>query len=313
MKRTALPTRAFAVSNPLVWDLPKVGLLSAIYLDIQATVGGGPIVAPNALGTACIVNRVRLTANSGIDLINISGPGYHYLLRNYLEDYRDPVPFNAGAGGAMSVIALGAFDLSMFLPVALNARDPLGLIMLQNEQTLLQLSVQIEAAATVEAAATLTGTVTPYIEYFTVPVKKEDLPPLNLAHVIVEDQRAIPGAGAFQYEWQRGNTYIQVLHGVGINQAPADNWTAATVFVNQTDQLVTTTPAAENIAYGRSHGTTRRLGTLGIDFIGTDGLGTYGGARDLLDSRQVTELNTVIQAAAAGVLYTVRREFIQLL
>src|SRR3954463_16277231 len=65
-------------------QLPKVGLLAGIFLAIRGNVAG-TLTVPNALGMASIIRRVRLTANGGIDVINISGAGYHYLLRETLE------------------------------------------------------------------------------------------------------------------------------------------------------------------------------------------------------------------------------------
>lgn len=307
-KITNLGAVAKGTSNPLVFDIPKTGLLGGIYLNITGT-ASGTITGPNALGFASIVRRVKLTANSGIDLINISGAGYHYMLRYYLENYIDPVPFS----NARSVVSAAAFDLSMYLPVALNSRDPLGLFMLQNEQTLLQLSVEFEADATVGTGATIAATVTPFIEYYTVPADKKDWPALNLAHVIIEDQRVVSGAGDFEYKWPRGNTYIQMLHGLGINQAGADTWSKFMVYVNQSDTLWNSTPGEQNLEFGESHGIARPLGLIQADLIGSVGLGCFGGARDLLDSRQVTELKSVLTATGAATLYTVRRQFVQLL
>src|SRR5579859_3807529 len=61
-------------------NLPKTGLLASINLAIRGSISG-TLSAPNALGFASILNRVRLTLNSGIDIFNVSGAGFHYLLR----------------------------------------------------------------------------------------------------------------------------------------------------------------------------------------------------------------------------------------
>lgn len=309
-RRKLLPLSAATkgVSNPLVWEVPKTGLLAGIWLSITGTVSGS-LSAPNALGMASIVRAVKLVVNSGIDLINITGPMYHYLLRDYIDDYRDPVP----AATARNAVTATTFDVSMYLPVALNARDPIGLIMLQNEQTQLTLSVEFEADSVVATGATVVATVSPMLELFTVPVNPADWPPLNTVHQIIGDSRVISGAGEYSYRWPRGNTYVQVLHGLGIGASPADSWSSAKVQLNQSDVVMgPVTPALIGLEYTRTHGTARRLGMVPFDLAGSSGLGVFGSARDLLYSQVVTELESLITATGAATLHTVRRQLVQL-
>lgn len=302
-----LTTQTKGTTNPLSWDIPKTGLLSSIYLNITGTVTG-TLSAPNALGKASIVRRVRLVTNGGIDLINMTGAGYHYLLRDHLEDYKDPTP----QADARSAVATGAFNLDMFIPVALNARDPIGLFMLQNEQTLVQLSVEFETDSVVATGATVAATVLPVVEIFTVPVDPKDWPALNVVQQVLEDSRAIAATGDYDYNWPRGNTYIQVLHGYGIGASAAENWTRSRLMVNQSEILADYVPGTMNIEFTRTHGRARLVGTILNDFIGSSGLGTYGSSRDLLYSALVTELMTRITASATGTLYTVRRQLVAL-
>src|SRR5574337_741646 len=65
-------------------DLPKNGLLARIYLNISGSVAG-TLSAPNALGFASIVRRVRLRTNNQIEIFNVSGAGWAYLLQDHLE------------------------------------------------------------------------------------------------------------------------------------------------------------------------------------------------------------------------------------
>lgn len=302
-----LNSQSKGTTNPLTWDIPKTGLLAGIYLNITGAVAG-TLSAPNALGFASVVRRVRLVTNGGIDLVNISGPGYHYLVRDNLEDYKDPVP----QATARSAVTATTFNLDMFIPVSLNARDPIGLFMLQNEQTLVQLSVEFEADATVATGATVTATVLPVVEVYTVPVDQKDWPALNVVQQFLEDSRVQSAAGDIDYNWPRGNTYVQVLHGYGMAVAPADNWTRARLMVNQSEILADYVPGSLNIEFTRMHGRARLLGVIPVDFIGTSGLGTFGSSRDLLYSALVTELMTRLSVSAAGTLYTVRRQLVAL-
>lgn len=289
------------------WTLPRTGLLARVHLGIRGTVAGLS-GGPNALGLASIIRRVRLTANSGIDIFNISGAGYHYLFRTMNELESDIVP----QSNARSAVANGSFNLDMVIPVQVNQRDPLGLIMLQSEQTMLELSIDFEADGTVGTGTTVTCTVTPWLELFTVPVDQADWPPLNMIHQVLEDAQAVPAAGEFAYNWPRGNTYLQLIHGLGIGVPGADAFTRYQLRVNQSEFLMDVTPMFLDIERNFSTLSTRIPGTIPVDLAGSAGLGMYDKMRDTINSQMVTDLASVIQASGAGTLYTVRRQLVTL-
>lgn len=288
-------------------QLPRTGLLARVYLLIRGSVAG-TLTVPNAFGMSSIVRRVRLQANSGVDIFNMSGPGYHHLFRDMQELESDSIPNSNGR----SAVTATTFNVDMVLPVAINQRDPIGLVMLQSEQTTLQLIIDWEADATVATGATVTGTVTPYLELFTVPVDQNDWPPLTIIHQVLEDQAAIPAAGEFDYIWPRGNTYLQVIHGAGFAVAGADNWTRAQLRLNQSDYLLDLTPNFRDLEWQYTRLTLPRPGVIPFDLLGSAGLGVYDKTRDVINSALVTDLTTVLQASAAGTLYTVRRQFVTL-
>jgi hypothetical protein len=301
-KLMKLETLTKGTSNPLQWDIPKAGYLAGIYLDISISIAG-TLSAPNALGVASAVRKVRLFANSGIEFVNLSGAGYNYLLRDFFEHYVDPVPMS----NARDAVTTGAKKLHMWIPFTINSRDEIGLFPLQNEQTTVVLQVEFETDAIVATGATITGTVTPMVEVFTVPPNEKDRPAISLIQSIVEDSKVISGAGDYSYRWPRGSHYLQVLHGAGINQAPADSWSAAKLLANKSDYLADFTPELIGMEYSRFHGTVRRLGHIPIDLMGTSGLGMFGSTRDIINSANLTELETLLTLTGALTLYTVRR------
>lgn len=304
-----LTSQAKGSTNPLTWDVPKTGLLAGIYLSISISITG-TLSAPNALGVSSAVRKVRVVTNGGIDLINISGAGYAYLLRDHLEDYVDVSPQNQGK----TAPSVATFNLDMYLPIALNARDAVGLFMLQNEQTLCQISVEFETDATVATGATITGTVQPFVEFFTVPVDPKEYPPLNVVQQVLEDQRAIASVGDLDYSWPRGNTYVQVLHGYGIGSSGVDTkWSRARLIVNQSEIIYDYTNTALAMEFAKSHGRVKVPGVIPFDMIGTSALGTLGSSRDLLFSALVTDLiSRITIATQPDTLFTVRRQLIAL-
>jgi hypothetical protein len=289
-------------------NFPKTGMLAAIHIAIRGSIAG-TLTVPNALGMSSIINRLRVTLNSGIDVVNISGAGMHYLLREVVgPEYIDPY----GQSNARSAVTAAAFNLDLHVPIAINDRDPVGLIMLQNEQTLLTLSIDWASDTTVATGATVTATATPYVEVFTVPVDPQDYPPLNILHQILEDQQQVSGAGDYTYNWPRGNTYLQILHGMGIGAAGTDNFSKFAVRVNQSDYLQQTDVKYLDLEFRRLRGRARPAGGIFIDLLATSGLGNFGLTRDVFNSALVTDLASVITASAAGTLFTVRRQLVVL-
>lgn len=293
----------------LRWDVPKTGILQAMMLVITGTLTGTPST-PVATGMAGLISRVRLVANSGINIVDISGVGYHYLLRDMLEHNVDPVPQATGRNASES----GALDLSMFIPVAMNSRDPIGLIQLQNEDT--QLTLEVEVAAPTAVANDFTAlalTIQPVLDVYTVPVDPKDWPPFDFAHTITEESLTVSGSGEVRWAWPRGNIYAQVIHGLGIGASGSDAFSYASLLVNQTDYIYRNVSAAFlTREFSRYRGRTRLAGVIPFDFLSQSGLGNYGSGRDLLDSRQLTDINSVITATGSGTLYTVKRQLVPL-
>lgn len=303
----SLGTKSKGSTNPISFELPRTGYLSKIWLEITGEVTG-TLSAPNAFGMASAVRRVKLLANNGLDLHNYSGPGYHYALREHIDEYHDPVPFS----NAKDAVTATTFNLSMLMPIAFNTRDPLGYINLQSEETTLTLQVEFEADAVVATGATVAADVTPVIEYFEVPARPEDrLTPqqLSTVYAILEDDRVIAGAGQYDYAWPRGYTYLALHHIFGATAAGgADNWTRAQMVVQQSDVIEDHTPGFQNAQFSDLHnGGTRELGTINIDRVGSSGLGMYASWRDQVDVRSATDIMTRLQLTGAGTLKTLRR------
>lgn len=284
-------------------EIPKAGLLARIFLQISGSVAG-TLSAPNALGMASIIKRVRLLTNSGIDLFNVSGAGYGYLLQPWLELNEH---LASPANQYNTVVTATTFNLNMVIPAMINQHDPIGMILLQDEQLQVILSVEWEADATVATGATVTGTATPVIEFFTTPPDRADRPRLDVVHQIIEDQIVVSAAGEQIYNAPRGNTYLQLLFGVGINASAADSWSRAVMRINQSDNLYDVTPALMTALVGFRTGLTRGLGQIPFDLLGSDGLGNYGSSRDFINSGLLTDFQVVITTTGALTMYVVRR------
>ena len=291
-------------------QLPSSGLLHRVYLYASMTVAGS-LSAPNAKGACSIISNVRLDLNTGFQIFNISGAGYTWLLRDQIDLYQDPTPQNQGR----NAVTATTFNLDMVLPVAINAKDPIGLIALQNQETIATLTVTFESDTTVATGATVTGSVSPLLAILEVPADPDNWPRLDVIHQILEDQASVPAGADYTYNWPRGGTYLTVFHLMFAN-----GFTQAVVRAQQSNYLATFTPGRMitlqnsiaqrdmTLAGGAITGVDKRIF---VDFAGSDGLGMFNTGRDVLPTKDLTDMATVITPAGAATLITLRRQLVQ--
>lgn len=283
--------------------LNRVGALAYLHLVIRGSVAGS-LSAPNALGMASIVRNVRLTINAGTDIVNLSGAGYHYGVREVIEsEYIDP----NGQSNARSAVTATTFNLDMTLPIAVNLRDPIGLINLQDTGLTANLTLDWLADATVATGATVTGTVQPILIQYTIPPNPDDQPDWSVIHTWIEDQRTQSGAGDFTYDWILGAQYLQILHLVGVGASGTDNWSRYQLRLQQNNYPLIYSVAGMDIEYRMLRGRARPAGLIAIDRLASSGLGNYGTIRDVYDSAKATDAASIITFAGAGSMYTIRR------
>jgi hypothetical protein len=304
-------------------DLPRVGLLANLYLRVKGTL----TVTPNT-GTATLktknygkpyglIERLQLTANSGTDIVNVSGLGLY--LRNLIADDSKMDVLAANMPEAVSGnpvfqfgTASGANDVQFTLkvPVVINERDPVGLILLQNGETLMDLGLTWANPSnlftlTGNAEIAFTGNAHVTMEYFEVPLNAEDYPDLSIAHTILEDSISVDGVGDLNYVIPRGNIYQRVIHRLLLNDVPAgfEDVERMTLRYNQSnhpyvidglDQL-----ALQRDRYKRD----LAKGVYVWDWA-FQGQAGFGGNRDLVNSRAITDFQSIIKIASGATLGT---------
>lgn len=308
-------TRLSAISRPTGGglspevELPTYGLLAGLWLQIRGTVGGS-VGTVNALGMASIVARITLKLNSGTVIFSMSGWTYHYLYADFIDTgYLNILP----QSNAKDAVTATAAVLDMIIPLTVNQRDPIGLILTQNRQTTLSLTVEWAADTAVTSTGTFSGfACTPHLLTFSVPPNPASMPKLRYIHSVVDQNVVISGAGSWVYDIPRGNTYLRLMFGVGIGATGADSWNTAQLRVNQSNYIFDMTPQSQQIQFGFFHGRTRELGQIVFDFLSSSGLGSYGTPRDLYDSNRTTDFQAVIDVTTNLTAYVVREQLIDL-
>ena len=291
------------VSAPL--PLPRTGILAKIWLIITGTVSG-TVTTPDAGGFAKVINRCRVVAQGGQDMINVSGMGYHYLYRRMIDIGRDIL----ASQSAYAAVTATTFNVSMQLPIQVNPNDEAGLFNLQTEDTLVQVNLDWfpDASLVTAGGATYTATAKVYIDVYTVPTDPAAMPDLSLVHQVLEDSRSEAAAGVATYEWPRGSIYLRMLHGAGIAQSGSDAWSAFQVVRNESDVILDypDTSIMDQV-HGNQHGTlTRFPGVAYWAGLDESGFGSFGAAGNVIDSSKLTNIKTRVTLTGATTLYAVR-------
>jgi hypothetical protein len=312
---TSLPSQTITEGGRLYFRLPKVGLLSKLILTIQATIdntAGTGHATQSERGPWNLIKRIKLVANSGASIYDVSGYGT-YVINNLLKKASAPNISVIDRTLAASTYSFPATDgdgtmlFNLEIPIAINDRDPIGLLLLQNNATEMVLEVEFNSAGganAVVAPYVLTGTATSAfsagtcgvaMEYFTVPRRAEDYPALNVIHQWLEQQDTVTGTGAFTKSLLRGNTYMRLAHYLTLNsaldQADVDK---LRILYNQSEVPYTIDRVPQLFLQKMRYGMDLPKGTFVHDWYYSNGIPSLGDSRDFINSANITEFQSEV-------------------
>lgn len=317
---TELPAQSYVAGGRLYFPLPKAGLLSRLFVKLVGT-----MTVTLGTGTATVsekpynlIKRIRLIANSGTAIYDVSGYGT-YLINNLLRSNQSPDKSVYDRGYLSEVyncpVADGAnaWKMALELPIAMNVRDPIGLIMLQNDSTNLTLEIEFNSeygllnndiysiVVTGNTTASFSGKVGVMMEYFNVPKDKNDYPPLNMIHQWLENRDALPGTGAFVKQLQRGNIYQRIIHAIQLgNLLDTIDVDKFRILYNQSEVPYTVDKLSQLFLQRSRYGMDLPKGCFVHDFTYSTGEVGLGNARDYINSANVTELQSEVTINSAA-------------
>lgn len=342
------PPIAYALGQTLTSVLPKVGLLKRVILlfaGVNTVTLGGGTAALGSESPWSLFTRIRLLANGNTALFDMSGWGS--MISSLFTAYgysgiggRPRIPDSATVPGPVATafaaanfaagVAGGAntwtFGIEIPLGLSDDWRDPLGLVLAAAPDTVLQVDVTFGATffstvasrntpilTTGAATAVLTGTVTPIVEFFTIPRSQADYPDLTRIHTWSEiGPQVITGNGDQDVVLQRGNTIMRVIHDVYTNSVPdGTNVSNRQLRFNQNEIPYQFTRQLD--AYLQRERMVRDM----PDGIYIHDLWNSGGPRDAINTLSLNEITsrlTVAGATIAGVsdIRTFMEQLIQL-
>jgi hypothetical protein len=336
---TELPAQAYD-GNKKTFVLPKVGLLSRLFLTFTGTntvtLGGGT-AAVSQFTAYNLIKRIRVLANSGASIFDVTGYGAYVinLLGGKQATMIDSL-YDAGTDALVyaAPVAAGAntWQMGLEIPIAINERDPIGLVLLQNNSTTITVEVEfntlygladdgsVAVLVTGAAVAAMTAaTVGLSMEYFTVPRSQEDYPALNVVHQYLEEQLTFAATGPQIVTLQRGNTYLQLIHmltcNTAINSAAVER---LRILYNQSEVPYNVPARVQSLLQRKRYGSDLPKGVFVHDWYMSNGCPNLGNSRDFINSAAVTEFQSEVTVAAGTTvtgttnLRTIKRQLIQI-
>ena len=301
-----LPAMTLVESSTASFTLPKTNLTSKIYLLVEGT-----FKVAHASQTSFQLKRyapyrflrnVRVSINNGFSPFQLSGVGlaiYNKLRLNskILDPVTDELGYCYMTQTASSGGTVNNMRFILELPFVLNERDPIGLILTQNEETVV--TVQVDTNNIIDLFKDKTGytvsevniSMTPVIESFSIPPLTEAMPDISILKLVHEQNFGIGQTGDLTLKLPVGTTYRKLIldfedgNGEGFGLTDIDN---LQVILNQAD-IPYNMPAKLITGLNQLHyGDILEKGTFVID-LSYQGIPNLGGARDYIDTERLTE------------------------
>ena len=307
------------------FQLPKVGIAHRLYLDIDGgsatafdlTVGAGSsAVAANGQGPWGIIGGLALRVNGSSGWFDVSAFGA-YLLNNA----EDASAFPRDAIGtayttAPTDVASTIFDypivdgrprFGLEIPISVSATNPLGMLLLQNDQTTVELEVRWASLSNYAllaggAVATLSLTLSVVLEYFDVPPRDAFvaffLPLLRWGHWWVEERQDVTASGrdANIVSLDNHDTYLRVLHTVTLNSVLNTDAIEAVRFILNRQTYLYDHDDATQLRMQRTNTGGKDLPAFIWDFF------SAGTLRDAIHADAYTDIRSVVDVVSGSTL-----------
>lgn len=187
------------------------------------------------------------------------------------------------------------------IPLTLNDRDPSGLVLAQNGQTLINFSVDI--ASQVMGADVESIKVTPVLTSFSVPTQAEAFPDLSVLKILDSRKETFTGGGSNLVKLPVGQIYRKLIIKLededGKPIDPEDITSNFELLFNTADIPYSVNPQALRLRTVSETGYRLPRGYYAFDFS-YQGTPNYGGSRDYIDCERLTTFELRFTTVKSG-------------
>ena len=286
-------------SSSMIFNIPKVRLLQSIRILVDCNIvnTSGNAIYLGKLDAYKIIRRLSVDFNNGFSPIVISG--HNLAMLNMLR--LNPEVIEADTAGNTMLIAdnkLAVGDNNRFIfmleiPLTLNERDPVGLVLAQSQETNITLQVDIANDGVFGASTAIQYVkVTPETTTFSIPSIPEAFPDLSVLRVVSENNEVFQAGGQNVIKLQTGMIYRKILlyftDADGNPLMPDDITSNIELVLNSADVPYSINPMMLRMMNISQFGYKLPEGLYIFDFS-YQGIPSLGGSRDYLDTEKVTE------------------------
>ena len=303
------------------FEIPKARLLSKIWLEIDykfklksSTVSS---VNTSKLTPYAPIRRISLDLNNGWSPYVLDGKSYAVLagMRQqshvvYPQSESEkgfcycPETLSASSSGASNTMRT-----TIELPLCLNDRDPIGIILAQSPETLIEVKVDFEPESSMiplDDGVTLEVeeiTVQPVVETFSIPAVQEAFPDISVVKLCTSRTEMFAGNGQNLIDLVTGTIYRKIafiIEDLDGNPFSDDDITSNIDLIFNTADVNYSIPAKlirhkNEMQFGEE----QPKGVYIFDFS-DNGIPNYGGTRDYIDSTKLTMFQVRFNSNKAG-------------
>lgn len=327
-----MPTQAVNAENTTIqFNLPKVRLLSRILLHVEATAtltSTAGTIQTAAYAPYNILRRISLDLNNGFSPLVLSGADLSLYSR---MRHNQNVLDNSTNGKAISYIeniaAAGGHDCAIRftipIEVTLNQRDQVGYILLQNDESVVTLTIDVSTLAQAyvlnagngDAVTFKNMKVTPTLETYSIPNISSAFPDLSVLKLVSSKSDVFQGGSTSIIKLPVGTIYRKILMKFVDNNGVAltdQSFTGNIDFVfNQADTPYSIQPQTLSALNHMQYGEPLPSGCYSLDFT-DQGFVNYSGSMNYVDSEKLTELWVRFNANVAGTITVISENLARL-
>jgi hypothetical protein len=327
-----MPTQSVNAENTTVqFNLPKVRLLSRILLHVEATAtltSTAATIQTSAYSPYNILRRIALDLNNGFSPMVLSGQDLALYSRLRLNQGIYDISTNGKANTYVeNVAAAGGRDnqirFTLPLEVTLNQRDQVGFILLQNDESVVTLTIDVSTLAQAyvlnagngDAVTFKNLKITPTLETFSIPNVPQAFPDLSVLKLVSSKSDIFQAGATSVIKLPVGTVYRKIIMKFVDNNGVALTDQSFTgnidLVINQADTPYSIQPQTFSALNHMEYGAPLPSGTYVLD-LSDQGIPNYGGSMLYIDSEKITEMWIRFNCNVAGTVTVISENLARL-
>lgn len=320
-------------AQTIQFRVPKARILRGMKLWVEAKMkvkhaSSSSVALPSTVSPYKLFRLITVDFNNGFRPIAVAGDelalnNMLYTEPHMVENAADgstlckcPSPLTASSSGAENTISF-----MLDVPLGLNYRDPVGLVLAQNAETSIDLTLDVaNAAAIIDSASGYTCDfsnvkIEVMCDTFSIPADSRAWPDFSVLKILDSRNEAIT----------QGQNYVKLPVGMiyrklilkfedtnGAAFSDDDITSNIDLVMNTADTPYSVSPKMLRAIDKQQAGLDFPKGTyyFSLDFQGVNG---YGGSRDYIDAERITELAVRFTSGKAGKLTIISEKLSRLI